>query len=89
MLAPNSVRVVGGVLTSVVILGDLTGNRCCCWSRASDWLNQGSHGRAHEIPYVAKISRPKNFANRFQKGGAEIFATKIIAKAALIHCVIL
>ena len=41
------------------------------------------------IPYVAKFSRPKNFANRFQKGGAEIFATKIFAKAALIHCVIL
>ena len=43
----------------------------------------------HYIPYVAKFSRPKNFANRFQKGGAEIFATKIFAKAALIHCVIL
>ena len=41
------------------------------------------------IPYIAKFSRPKNFANRFQKGGAEIFATKIFAKAALIHCVIL
>ena len=41
------------------------------------------------IPYVAKFSRPKNYANRFQKGGAEIFATKIFAKAALIHCVIL
>ena len=41
------------------------------------------------IPYVAKFSRLKNFANRFQKGGAEIFATKIFAKAALIHCVML
>ena len=41
------------------------------------------------IPYVAKFSRPKNFANRFQKGGAEIFVTKIFAKAALIHCIIL
>ena len=41
------------------------------------------------LPYVAKFSRPKNFANRFQKGGAEIFVTKIFVKAALIHCVIL
>ena len=36
------------------------------------------------IPYVAKFSQPKNFAHRFQEGGAEIFA-----KAALIHCIIL
>ena len=40
-------------------------------------------------PYVAKFSRLKNSANRFHKGGAEIFATKIFTKAALIHCVIL
>ena len=41
------------------------------------------------IPYVTKSSRLNNFANRYQKGGAEIFATKIFMKAALVHCITL
>ena len=41
------------------------------------------------IPYVEKFSQSNNFANHCQKGGAELFATKIFAKADLIHCITL
>ena len=36
-----------------------------------------------------KIFATEKFRESLPKGGAEIFATKIFAKAALIHCVIL
>ena len=48
----------------------------------------------HHLPSIYNTVRRKIFATEkfrdsLSKGGAEIFATKIFAKAALIHCVIL
>ena len=36
------------------------------------------HGPTTLIPYIAKFSRPKNFANRFQKGGGRNIRDKNI-----------
>ena len=45
--------------------------RLCSTYIYRDYMFASIHSPSHSstIPYVAKFSRPKNFANRFQKGG--------------------